>query len=179
MRGDSSAMPATPPATIEGELGTSTTYHRSSMNERVCPNCGYDLREQFRRDRDSVVCPECGKSVRVQDCLIPQIFSWKVPILCVALPQVLAAFTMLGLRGENAPGVPLLVFGAGCAGTIAASVTGAVRTWRRVGERLPRGRRIGWTIAAVFENGFVAGVTAFILMFPIMVLALIWRDTTK
>lgn len=149
------------------------------MDERACPHCGYDLREQFRRDVKSIVCPECGNSVRAQDCLIPKVFFWRVPILCVAIPQTIAMSTMFGLRGDFAVGIPLFVFGAGVIGVIAASITGAARTWNRIGERIPRDRRIAWTTAAVFENGVAAGVTAFVLMFLFMVIALIWGEATK
>ncbi|MBX3388706.1 MAG: hypothetical protein KF691_04550 [Phycisphaeraceae bacterium] len=164
---------------VNNKFVATKTYHQTPVSERVCPHCGYDLREQFKRDGDPVVCPECGKSVRSEDCLIPKVFFWRVPVLCVAIPQTLAMSTMFGLRGEYAAGIPLFVFGAGVIGVVAASITGAARTWNRIGERVPRGRRIAWTTAAVLENGFAAGVTAFALMFPFMVIALIWREATK
>lgn len=164
-------------AALTGEALRAKTGSR--MENGNCPNCGYDLREHFQRGSDPVVCSECGESIRVQDCAIPKTFVWRIPILCVLIPQGLAGSSIFGLRGDFTALVPLFVLAGGVLGVLAASIIGAARAWCRIGQRASRGKRIGWMMAALFENGVAAGVTAFVLMFPISALVLIWRDLSR
>jgi hypothetical protein len=85
---------------------------------------------------------------------------------------------MAVIRRELAASIPFFAFAAGALGTAFAGLCGGVRAWRAIGGRLQTSRRAGWVIATILESVMLAGVTVFMLMFPIMALAAIWQDFT-